>query len=644
MKNSRTKSCVGLGAILLAAFFFAAAVEAADTGAPVQLSPPPKGAPQTAAPAAPSNAPPTASPTLPPPGTAAGQPSGKPPASSPASSYVPPKKIAPVVESNPLAAIDPDSAGVLDSSQGGFGVAMWAGTSRALVQRLLPQLPVKAPSHAMHDLMRRLLLSVAKAPEGEGGGPNLISLRAERLSAMGDSDGVNQLLGNAPQQTDEALSRIQVNGQFLSDDTKTACDSVTQLINKYTDPYWQKTLAFCQMLSGQKEQARLSVSLLRDTEADKDPAFFTLADFILNGPPAPSPAPKEKKKGKKDAKDAKETTPATSVAITGPLSPLEVAMLHTANLPFPPDAANGADPSVLRAIASNTGADIAARLQAAERAEATGALPATELANVYVDVAFQPEELSNALTAADQMEGARGRALLYQAALKQDVPAARAEALQAAWKLAHRDGVFASMARVTAPLTADITPAPELMWIGADAGRTLFIAGDRDRAVAWYKLSTDSGEKDAPATQAALWPLAVLSNPDNEKTLDAAAVKKWLDAERGSGGDGWENRAANALGLFDALEIPVDPGAWELLIRTERIPSQMPGMALWTSLHDAAGKNRTGAAVLFAMLALGDDGPVPASPVTLQAVVSALDQAGLGADARKLAVEAMAAQ
>lgn len=637
MKNSRTKSCVGLGAILLAAFFFAAPVEAADTGAPVQLSPPPKGAPQTATPAAPSNAPPTASPTLPPPGAAAGQPSGKPPASS----YVPPKKIEPVVESNPLATIDPDSAGVLDSSQGGFGVAMWAGTSRALVQRLLPQLPVKAPSHAMHDLMRRLLLSIATAPEGEGSGPNLISLRAERLSAMGDSDGVKQLLGNAPQQTDEALSRTHVNSQFLTDDSKTACDSVTQLINKYTDPFWQKALAFCQMLSGQKEQARLSVSLLRDTEADKDPAFFTLADLILNGPPAPPPVPKEKKKGKKDTK---ETTPVTSVAISGPLLPLEVAMLHTANLPFPPDAANGADPSVLRAIAANTGADIAARLQAAERAEATGALPATELANVYVDVAFQPEELSNALTAADQMEGVRGRALLYQAALKQDVPAARAEALQAAWKLAHRDGVFASMARVTAPLTADITPAPELMWIGADAGRVLFIAGDRDRAVAWYKLSADSGEKDAPAAQAALWPLAVLSNPDNEKTLDAAAVKKWLDAERGSGGDGWENRAANALGLFDALEIPVDPGAWEPLIRTERNTAQMPGMALWTSLHDAADKNRTGAAVLFAMLALGDDGPVPASPVTLQAVVSALDRAGLGADARKLAVEAMVAQ
>ena len=636
MKNFRTKPCIGLGASLLAAFFFAAPVEAADTGAPVPLSPPPKGAPQTVTPAAPSNAPPPASPT-PPPGAAAGQSSGKPAASS----YVPPKKIEPVVESNPLAAINPDSAGVLDSSQGGFGVAMWAGTSRALVQRLLPQLPVKAPSHAMHDLMRRLLLSVATAPEGEGSGPNLISLRAERLSAMGDSDGVKQLLGNAPQQTDEALSRTQVNSQFLTDDTKTACDSVTQLINKYTDPYWQKALAYCQMLSGQKEQSRLSVSLLRDTEADKDPAFFTLADFILNGPPAPPPAPKEKKKAKKDAKD---TTPVTSVAISGPLSPLEVAMLHTANLPFPPDAANGADPSVLRAIASNTGADIAARLQAAERAEATGALPATELANVYVDVAFQPEELSNALTAANQMEGARGRALLYQAALKQDVPAARAEALQAAWKLAHRDGVFASMARVTAPLTADITPAPELMWIGADAGRTLFIAGDRDRAVAWYKLAADSGEKDAPATQAALWPLAVLSNPDDEKTLDAAAVKKWLDAERGSGGDGWENRAANALGLFDALEIPVDPGAWEPLIRTERNTAQMPGMALWTSLHDAADKNRTGAAVLFAMLALGDDGPVPASPVTLQAVVSALDRAGLGADARKLAVEAMAAQ
>ncbi|MBT7771743.1 MAG: hypothetical protein HN705_17230, partial [Rhodospirillales bacterium] len=65
------------------------------------------------------------------------------------------------VEVDTLKSIDPDAVGVLEPDQGGFGENMWAGMSRATVDRLLPHFPVNTASWAMRDLMRRLLLSVA---------------------------------------------------------------------------------------------------------------------------------------------------------------------------------------------------------------------------------------------------------------------------------------------------------------------------------------------------------------------------------------------------------------------------------------------------------------------------------------------------
>lgn len=272
MKSSRIRRaflCVAAACLVAAVEEdFGAAAAAAEVAPPVRLAPPPKAAPPQ----------PGTQPGAPPPSPAAPAFKGPPPLMPEA----PVKTLGPTIEVSPLQAVDPDSAGVLDQSNGGFGIDMWAGASRELVRRLLPQLPAAAPSPVMHDLMRRLLLSIATAPAGERTEPGLIALRVERLAAMGEAGGVKQLLDAAPAKgADEALSRIRVESQFLADDTKSACDEVGQRIARYATAYWQKAFAFCQAIGGEKEKARLAVSLLREAEADKDPAFFALAAVLF---------------------------------------------------------------------------------------------------------------------------------------------------------------------------------------------------------------------------------------------------------------------------------------------------------------------------------------------------------------------------
>ena len=50
------------------------------------------------------------------------------------------------VQIDSLQTIDSDTAGTLTAEQGGFGADMWKGTERAIVERLLPQLPVSTSS------------------------------------------------------------------------------------------------------------------------------------------------------------------------------------------------------------------------------------------------------------------------------------------------------------------------------------------------------------------------------------------------------------------------------------------------------------------------------------------------------------------
>src|SRR5262249_38218982 len=185
------------------------------------------------------------------------------------------------VEVGTLGSVTPDYGGTLEEGGGGFPLDMWKGTDRALVERLLPQLPAAKGSPAMRDLARRLLLSNAEAPVGKSSGVSLFTVRAERLAALGDSVDAAALLGLAPSRSiDAAAARLRIDSLLLAGDPDVACkavDETRQAAN--ADVEWQKAQIFCQLQAGQGDQAALGLDLLRE-ENQKDPAFFTLADAL----------------------------------------------------------------------------------------------------------------------------------------------------------------------------------------------------------------------------------------------------------------------------------------------------------------------------------------------------------------------------
>ncbi|MDP6661064.1 MAG: hypothetical protein QGF30_06010 [Alphaproteobacteria bacterium] len=551
------------------------------------------------------------------------------------------------IETDMLQAIDQDSFGVLEADQGGFGIEMWSGSDRRIVEWLLPKLPVTAHSRVMRDLMRRLLLSNATAPQGASDGPSLISLRISGLMAMGDMEAVESLLAMAPVHLDdEALLRAQVNNLFLVNDSAEACPNIRTAIRKSQDIFWQKGLIFCQVLSGEHDRAVLGVDLMREQGMDADSVFFRLVGSLLG-----------EWEGRIDS-------------LSDPTA-LQLAMARAGNMRLPGDVTQTRNPALLAAIAISPNADPEIRLAAAEKAESAGTLSTESLRQIYASIEFTSEELESALTTAEAIDGPRGRALLLRTAQVQDVPTAQAEVLLAFLASARDSGLYETAAYVIAPTLVEMAPAAELIWFAEEAGRVLIFTGALEQAMGWYDLAEQesAGIPEAGQAKARLWPLILISDPGEPTPLDGAMTEAWMkqdavvsptpqegsvefSAAAANAGPEAEYRVDMLLGLLDAVGNPVDISIWEgrtqqaavigdNTLENVSLPAPaLPSPVLWYGLRVAAEELRLGETILFALVSLGHDGLDRVNPITMNEVISRLRLVGLDTESRALALEA----
>jgi hypothetical protein len=588
-------------ALAVLAVLAAQGAVAQDVGAPVQLGP---------RPAAPAADPPAAAP-VPPVEVPGGGVMAAPPSGAP---------LGTPVEVQVLGAVDPDSVGVMDAGQGGFPVDLWRGADRVRVARVLSLLPRRVTSPTMRDLARRLLLSRVRAPSGTLEGPSLLARRVSALYRMGDTESALALLRNAPPgHSEESLIRTDVEGHFLLNDNAGACRQVRAQVQDRPDPYWQQAVAYCLALSGQPGKATLIADILAERAGDVNPAFFVAMDAIG---------------GMKNARLDSLKDP----------SALHVAMLRTTNLQLPGDAASVQSGSLLRAIAVSPNAAFDMRLDAAERALDVGALSPEALRDIYASAPADPAAAQQPLTYAEQSWGPAARALLVRSVAGQSVPTARAEALQRGYRLGLERGGYRPFVMATLPQLLEIAPAGALTWFARDAGAALFAAGRVDQAGRWYDFVRVEAPRNDEARAAALamWPLAHLAGIAADEDAAAARAAWWQAV---SGEKGAAARAQRQFALSEALGAAVDPALWHAVLGDGApLTVSVPGPALRHALAAAAEGGRLGEGVALALVVLGEEGPVRAGTITVEAVLRALRALGLEPEARALALEAAVAE
>ncbi len=539
------------------------------------------------------------------------------------------------IEINRLDEIPPEAIGTLGPEDGGFGIDMWRGTSRGVIEGLLQRLPAHMSSRAMRDLTRRLLLSVAPPPAGKPAAlasatlgasgltaqdsampVGLLVLRARLLAGLGEVPAVVSLLSVVPGHVaQESLERLYVEALFLSHERDEACRRVGNAIAVYHElPFWQKSMAFCNMAGGDLDRGMLGLDLLREQGLTDDPLYFALANRFIGA------------KGPLPAADS--------------LTPLHIAMLHAAEAPLPTGALEGAGPGLLYAMATDPNLTPAERSAAAVRACAQGIIDGAALAQGYQAMSFDPEQLGNALSAVTRMDGPAAHALLYQAIQGEALPATRAEVLRVALDMAKDDALYPAAVALYGPLIGGIEAVPQLTWFAPTAGRMLYATGRHDLAGDWLTLGRQESliNSQGSAAVAALWPFSRLAGGDSVTTQGDLA--SWLAMREAAGATPPDGAIALLRVLFQALG-ETDSLSWvDIAARRDPAGRPMPDAAFLYALEDASEARRVGETVLLSLILLGDAGPVGAHGRALGAAVSALSRIGLENEARALAIEA----
>ncbi|NKB44927.1 MAG: hypothetical protein GKS03_11685 [Alphaproteobacteria bacterium] len=605
-----------------------------------------------------------------------------------------------VISVRQLDALSSDSIGLLDGFTDGLPVDLWAGTSKELVDLLLPKLPRKVKSGATRDLAKRLLLSVARppkpslsedvfvdmtaivpsaigfTPDSDVGsdasdadidqvqmeGLALLESRLTQLAAMGDWTSVGAMIELVPDASMTDGIRILAADLALVDGrVEQVCLDASENLRFSNEPYWQKAFAFCQLRDGNVSSAFLTLDLLRETGID-DAAFFWVAELMAGN------------------------RPITPSGLTR-LSPLQLAMLRHAGRPFPPQLVRNGDPTLLRVLATAEPLYVAAedeaedvvaervrqgldlRLEAAERAVELGALTPDILRALYraegvtdAENAKKLEQSPETVPMVDRQQNtdaaevdldlssipvatALDRARLFMLAEAQAIPTARAEVISRAIDFARNDRGrnapdVAATGQVFAPLIMEIAPTGDLVWFAGNAARALIAAGEIDAGTTWLQLSQAYARTSIEASDvaAAMWPTERQLRPSMINRFTPLRFKRWEES-RPPG-----LVAANktlVLSTFAALGEAITSADWmSLMDRRSSSSVAMPSPQIWSGLALAAEEGRLGETVLLALIALDEVGPSGSSPIVLARVISALMTVGLEQDARRFAVEA----
>lgn len=510
---------------------------------------------------------------------------------------------------NELKAPNGESVGAFDANHGGFPATLWVGTSAPVARKLIPLLPAAPSSLAMRGLERKLLLTAAPPPEGavEGDRPSLVELRAERLAALGDADGVLALAAVAPQSVDGPLvARAKLDALLLAGNTKAACDEAPK------DNSLPKLAILCHFLAGRTLEGNLGLDLLRDRK-DPDHAFVAAAEVVSGLPPIPA-----------DKIKLDEATP------------LHVAAFAAAKLPLPEGAVAKAGPAVAKAVALSFATPFDVRLAAGERAEAAGIMTPEQLRKLYLEATFAPDELGAPLVKAETA-GPRAQALLFRAATDQPDPVIRAHFVAKALDLASAKGQAVAAARVFATLLADLRPDPALI-TNAPAFARANLALGRGDAAKWLELA----KTDPAAVKAVerLWPLNAVLAAEPGQALAAQSLAAWRASLDGLPPEVAARRSAVVMSSLSALGAKLPDSVW---LDSLALPSGGPKPALYALLQGSALEARLGSTLLATLAALGDQPLDKVDTITLSEAISALSVVGQGDAARRLAIEAMLA-
>ncbi len=492
--------------------------------------------------------------------------------------------------------------GFLRPSTGGLPTEAWSGTSLATAKRLVAALPAGPRSRALRDLQFRVMVSELAPPAADGSPePTLFRRKVERLAAMGEGENLNEMVRSAGGYGDPAVATLTANALMLSGEAASACAVVTA--NGLIPAFAARALAACQGIAGDSAGALAAAPDMRAT----DPQLAVLLQSVASGQPAAG-------------------VPA------GPLDGPAMVMFALAGVRPPFAALQSNDPPMIRAVVADRSLPIVARIEAAERGEASAIVEATRLSDLYVQAVREGASLPAAMAR---------RARLVAAARNASNPDEVMRSLAAVYGEFRGSPLFATVARASASSLLTLPARPEYANVAQEAIRGLLLLGDRTSTRAWMKLALSAVASNARAVLAVehMLPLIAVAGVDEAHRLSAEEVERWYDLMQQDD----PARAPVRGYVLSELLRATDAMPADVALLPQAPPAGVRGIALSgataQALQAAVAGRRRAETALLASVAIGETALTDLHPAAVGTIVRAVREVGEEQAARLFAIE-----
>ncbi|MAI90959.1 hypothetical protein [Ponticaulis sp.] len=189
-------------------------------------------------------------------------------------------------ESTGLGDIDPWGVGTLSQADGAFPLTLWQGSEAEDLLPVLMRIDARSLTPVSRDILRRVLLSSSRAPEGEGA-DQLLAQRIRLIWALGELDAYAELARQLPQIDGIPTSlEAQTELSLIRGNLASACSSVRSA--SQSTPYMFAARATCFALEGNFSSANLALELGAEM-GNIDPWVVTAIGALQTLPAEPTP-------------------------------------------------------------------------------------------------------------------------------------------------------------------------------------------------------------------------------------------------------------------------------------------------------------------------------------------------------------------
>ena len=507
----------------------------------------------------------------------------------------------------------------------GLPYELWRGLSIGELEDLIAALEIPPRSAALHALWRRLMTSeIAPSAEAQAR-VRLVALRVEALDRSGLLDEAAEILAKeAAGVSDPRIATLLALSETGLGNRDRGCEIARgSTVTKAEMPARLKAEAillsgYCAAAAGNMVAASLQAGLARELMPERSA-----------GP---------------DALDAIASGIAPELDKSAKVSLLDYRLFELKGGVEPGALVQNATPGLLSALARGPATDPALKLAAGEAAAAIHALTPDDLAAIYraqrgVSAREPIREAIRTTAAAGGQDPAARRAALFNAAESERTPLKKARLIRTFLDEARHAGLYWPALELMAKEAARLAPVPEIGWFAETAIEASLASADYERARSWaaFASSLDLG---AEARGFAHWvALADIADPGltTGRSANLGSVERM--ALDGRFDPVLLHRLASAL---DALDITVPIPLWDAANRTPQpARGHLPETGVLSDLLDASKKKEFGRTVLLVMRTIGPNGAESAHLIALGDAIRALKRAGLEADARRLAFEAL---